>query len=55
MQIDGLTITYNETAGNVTESVSHGTEPGSTDSTLQRKEFDLNRTTLSLFSFYDAN
>jgi hypothetical protein len=55
MQIDGLTITYNETASGVTEGISHGTEPTSNDPSLQRKEFDLSSTTLSLFSFYDAN
>jgi hypothetical protein len=45
MQIDGLTVTYNEIAG-TTQTISHGTQPGSNEASLQRKEFSLSGTSL---------
>jgi hypothetical protein len=38
--VDGLAITYNETNG-ATTTVYHGTEPGSSDTTLQKGSFNV--------------
>jgi len=38
--VDGLSITYNETDG-ATETVNHGTEPGTSDTSLKRNTFTL--------------